>query len=235
MVAERNIGLFAVGLFAIALAIAFNVPYAVLAMRFGYPDILREPAGTILAQFHAGGPALILVWWVFGLCAVVQSGLAVALLEGRERTTLAVTAAMLGTLAGLTQAIGLWRWTFAVPGLAEAWVNGEAALRPAIELQFAMLHQFGGVAIGEHLGQWLTAAWILTLGAAEFRSGNAGPKTLWIGRAAALGIACGALEGLTTVIHVEPGPLAWGAPVGYALFTVWLIALGVARIRKARP
>lgn len=223
-----------VGAYAIGLAVAFNVPYAWLAANFGYPDILRQPAGMILSQFHQGGTPLILVWWLFGLCAIAQSGLAVALLQGRERTTLALAAAMLGTLAGLTQAIGLWRWTFATPILAESWVTGDPALRPAIELQFSILHQFAGVAIGEHLGQWLTASWVIALSLTEYRIGELGKRTLWIGASAAFGIVLGALEGFTTVIQMSPGLLEWGAPVGYALFTVWLILLGVARLRSVR-
>ena len=49
------------GLAAAALAVAFNVPYALLTARFDYPDILRQPAAEVLAAFHAGGPGLVLI------------------------------------------------------------------------------------------------------------------------------------------------------------------------------
>ena len=103
-------------------------------MQFDYPGILREPAAEILARFHAGGPSLVLTWWAFGLCALAQAGLAVALLDRqRVRPAWATAAAILGSLAGLTQAIGLWRWTFAVPGLADDWHHAGPWRRTAIE------------------------------------------------------------------------------------------------------
>ncbi len=38
------------GVSAITLAIVFNIPYALLAARFNYPDILRQPAGEGAAR-----------------------------------------------------------------------------------------------------------------------------------------------------------------------------------------
>ena len=39
----------------IALAVGFNLPFALLAARFDYPDILRRPVAEILTAFQAGG------------------------------------------------------------------------------------------------------------------------------------------------------------------------------------
>lgn len=216
--------------FAIVLALAFNLPYVWLAANFDYPGILRAPTETVLAAFAAGGAPLVLAWWLFGLCALAQTALALTLLRGRAVDALTVGAAAAGALAGLVQAMGLWRWSFAVPAIAEAWQTAPAELKPAIALQFEVLHQFGGVAIGEHLGQWLTAAWVLLWTVEERRHGPR-PGLTALGIASVLGIVAGALEGLTTVLHLDPGPLAWGAPVGYGVFTVWLIAVGVQRLR----
>ena len=218
------------GAFAILLAIAFNLPYLWLAAHFDYPGILRAPTDTVLAKFVEGGPALVLAWWLFGLCALAQTALAAALLRQRPLDALGVAAAMTGALAGLVQAMGLWRWAFAVPAIADAWQSAPSDLKPAIALQFEVLHQFGGVAIGEHLGQWLTAAWVL-LWTLEERRHARRPVVTALGLATVVGIVAGALEGLTTVLHIDPGPIAWGAPIGYGVFTAWLIAIGVLRLR----
>ncbi len=43
------------GLLFIVGAILVNIPYSMLITNFDYPDILREPAATVLTQFQAGG------------------------------------------------------------------------------------------------------------------------------------------------------------------------------------
>lgn len=48
------------GAAAIALAIGFNIPYAILAATYDYPAVLRRSAGEALDLFAAGGPGLIL-------------------------------------------------------------------------------------------------------------------------------------------------------------------------------
>ncbi len=57
------------GMAAIALAVAFNVPYAALAALYAYPQVLRRPPGEALDLFQAGGPPLVLAWIGFMLCA----------------------------------------------------------------------------------------------------------------------------------------------------------------------
>jgi hypothetical protein len=110
------------GAAALILAIAFNLPFALLASSFDYPDILRRPAGEVLDAFAAGGAPMILTWYAFALSAVglifFAPALALATADWNRRPGLAISAALMGALAGLAQAIGLFRWVFAVPSLA---------------------------------------------------------------------------------------------------------------------
>jgi hypothetical protein len=50
------------GLLLIAVPLAFNAAFALLAARFDYPDILRRPTADVLAKFRAGGTPLVLLW-----------------------------------------------------------------------------------------------------------------------------------------------------------------------------
>jgi hypothetical protein len=50
------------GVLLVALPIAFNVFFFLLGRRFDYPSVLRQPVGTILGRFHAGGAELRLLW-----------------------------------------------------------------------------------------------------------------------------------------------------------------------------
>jgi hypothetical protein len=116
---------------AIALAIVFNIPYAILAATYDYPDVLRRPAGAAPDLFAARGVELILTWHGFALAALALAPMAIALslTPGRvaERPGLAIGAAIMGSLAGLAQAIGLWRWVFVIPGLARTHADPAAS------------------------------------------------------------------------------------------------------------
>lgn len=52
-----------------ALGICLNIPFAILGWIFDYPQILRQPAGEILARFDEGGILLLAVWYAFALAA----------------------------------------------------------------------------------------------------------------------------------------------------------------------
>ena len=153
-----------VGIALIVFAIAFNLPYAWLASNFDYPDILRSPPGVVLAAFADGGAPLVLAWAAFALAALLFAPIAVAVAAVTRRSEEPSSAvAALGIAAGVTQAIGLSRWVYAVPGLAASWVAsaGDAGARASIETTFTTLHQFAGVGIGEAIGQSLTAFWLI--------------------------------------------------------------------------
>jgi hypothetical protein len=147
-----------VGFGLVIFAVAFNLPYALLASNFDYPAILRSPPGVILEAFAAGGAPLILAWAAFALAALLFAPIAVAVATVTRREGHASSAvAALGVAAGVTQAIGLSRWVYAVPGLAAGWVASAAdpGLRSSIEASFTTLHQFAGVGVGEAIGQLL--------------------------------------------------------------------------------
>ena len=183
------------GAATIATAVAFNAAFAALAASFDYPDILRAPAETVLTAFAEGGTALILTWYAFALCAVAMIPVSLVIALGRGLTPVRVAAAILGALAGLAQAIGLLRWVFAVPMLAEADGDREAG--------FLILNQWGGVAIGEHLGYLLTAGFLVTMALADRADGSRIRPTLAVTSAAL--IAIGAGEGLALVVGGPAG------------------------------
>ncbi len=115
------------GLRAIALAIAFNIPFSVLAATSN-PDVLRGPASEALDLSAAGGASLILMRHAFALSALTFAPMAIALSLSAERVAqkpaLSIGAAIIGALAGVARAIGLWRWVFVVPELARAHAEG---------------------------------------------------------------------------------------------------------------
>lgn len=222
---------------AIILAFAFNVPYTILALTFDYPGVLRRPPGEVLGAFASGGDGLVLTWYAFMLCALALVPMALALSLTRTRVSespaLAVGAAIAGTLAGLTQAIGLSRWVFAVPELARAHADAatSSATRDAITQAFVTLNGYGGVAIGEHLGQWLTALFVLLLAARQRREGRLATATM--GFATAASIAVGTGEGLALALARPGETFALFTIAGYLGLSAWLVMTGWAEWRPS--
>jgi hypothetical protein len=206
------------GLFLIGVPLAFNAVFAGLAMRFDYPDVLRRPTADVLARFRSGGTSLQLLWWAFALTAVLLAPTVVlfaAALPGADPTLLSV-ATTLGVLAAAVQFLGLVRWPFLVPFLAEQEDS------EAVDLVFQAFNRYLGVAVGEHLGYLLTGAWTTLAGVALLtESTPLGIVGIVIGPAL---MVCslefvGRRTGWTLAEKLTPP--------AYVAWSLWLIATGV--------
>lgn len=213
------------GLSLIFLSLAFNAVFAWLGVIFDYPDILRRATSEILTRFADGGPTLIFAWAAFMLAAawlVPTSGWLSAVTAQRGMITTAALAC--GIAAGLAQAFGLSRWVFVVPGLAAAPPS------EAVTLIFQTIHQFAGVAIGEQLGQFFTALWVLLLSGVQ-ANGGLPVRAAWpVGVVASALIFVGLAEAYATVLPFDPGLLALAAPVGFVLLSIWMLITGVGLV-----
>lgn len=226
----------ATGIAAIALAVAFNIPYAILASIYEYPGILRTSPAEALDRFAAGGPFLILVWHGFAMAALTLAplGIALAITPGRLRDTpaLAIGAAITGAMAGLAQAIGLSRWVFVVPELARTHTDpaSSPSVRAAAERAFELLNAYGGVAIGEHLGQVLTALFVAMLAMLQWR--ERAKATSITGLVSALALIAGTNEGLAMALGSIGNSFALATIAGFLVLTGWLIATGIGLLRR---
>lgn len=203
--------------------VLFNAAYVALAVRFSYPGILREPTAVILGRFAAGGSRLVLLWWGFALTALLFVPIAALGSTLVVDPGLATLGLVVGVLAGLVQALGLFRWVFLVPHLARAQQEGHDA--KTLDLVFQAFHRYLGVAVGEHLGYLATGAWSIL-----FAVGTAGVFPLW---ATIAGVVIGVLLLVGALEFVGPFERdGWKlagilVPVGYTLWSVWLVVLGV--------
>lgn len=230
------------GLATIALAIGFNVPFALLGASFGYPDILRAPAATVLQHFHDGGAGLVLTWYMFMLSAAlmvpVAAALAAHLAALRLWPAARVIALSSGVAAGILQAIGLSRWVFAVPALARIEVDPAASesARAQAEATFELINNWGGVAIGEQLGQIFTVAFVGSIAIAQLAGrGLFDRVTATAGLLASLLIAIGLGEGVALAAGTDPGILGLFTVAGYMAFTLWLLLTGTGLVFRLQP
>ena len=222
----------ATGTVLIAVPVLFNATFALLAQRFDYPEILREPTHEVLARFRDGGSQLIWIWWGFTISAVLFTPLVVlfaAKLSGAD-ATLVVVSIVIGVLASLVQFLGLIRWPFLVPYLAREaeGVDPGSSRGEAIDLIFQSFHRYLGVAVGEYLGYTLTGFWSILTGVTLLQSVS---FPGWLGVA---GILIGPLFLISSLEFLGSNePEGWSiagriTPIAYVLWSLWLVALGVA-------
>ena len=222
---ERGVRLLT-GALLILTPIAFNVFFTLLSMTFEYPDILREPTGYVLRHFDAGGSSLVALWYGFMLTAVLFVPLAVLVFKAlaREDTPYMALATTFGVLGGAVQFLGLVRWPFLVPYLADTYLDpaSSGATRESVSVVFQAFNQYAGVGVGENLGYLFTGLWTLLVALAMF--GAPLPFRRWL---ALLGVvsAVGILVGM-----LEPAGFKMAANlvvVGYILWSIWLALFGI--------
>lgn len=214
-------------------AVSFAAAASVLSSTFEWPDILREPASTVLPEFDAGGPALVWTWfataWTYAILLVPMLLLPAAI--GRRDDVALRTATLIGATSVVLALVGFLRWVFVVPPLAASYVNGDAATQAAVDAAWTAQHQFGGALLGEHLGQLLVIGWSVTVSLVVLRS-RVLPR--WVG---VLGLVASALYLLNQgdiLATAVPGFPVWDLAglLGSTTWGLWVAALGMALLRR---
>ena len=222
------------GLFFIIGAILVNIPYTLLIMNFDYPDILRLPTEEILTRFHAGGNSLIYTWLAFawvGLPMLFGVILLKRILE-KENSPFLETATTIGVIGFIVQVIGLLRWVFVVPVLARLFTDPttDSATKAAIPVVFSAIHQYGGVILGEHMGQFLIIIWMGLISAIIYKSEMFSKWVAWLGWFASAVYILGQTELFATAIPDFP-VVDWGGLYGSLLWLLWMIVVGVFLVK----
>lgn len=216
------------GIFLILLVIFLNIPYIRLTQIFEYDDILREPVGDVLTKFHTGGTQLILTWFAFGLSALlfIPASILLHRIVDRQGSSYLAIATAMGILSGVLQAVGLMRWVFVVPLLANLYTDPASSLatRETVKVVYQAIHQYGGVVIGEHLGQTLLIGWTIGVGIAMLRSPIFKRWVAWYGLMTTPILLIGQSELLSTAIPSIP--VVESTPIGFILWEIWLLIVG---------
>ena len=217
-----------IGILLILGALGVFIPYTILTIIFDYPGILRQDPGFILTKFREGGASLIFVWFLFamlGLPLIIAYILIGHKLE--NKISFVRWATTLGVISVIVQIIGLLRWTFVVPVLAYNFATAiSEASKESNKIVFQTMHQFGGVLLGEHLGQLFTVIWTVMI-ATAFNKLRLFPKwIIWLGYISATIYLLAQPELFKTVIPNFP---VWEMAgfIGSTLWLIWLIITGV--------
>jgi len=222
------------GVFFIIGAVLVNIPYTLLIMNFDYPDILRAPTAQILSRFQAGGDALIYTWLAFawvGLPLLLGVIMLKRVLEP-ESSHFLDTATTLGVVGSFVQVIGFLRWVFVVPVLARLFTNPmtDSVTKASISTVFVAVHQYGGVILGEHLGQFLTILWMSMISGILYKSKMFSKWVAWLGWFASAVYLLAQTELFATAIPDFP-EVSWAGFYGSILWLVWMIVVGVYLVK----
>lgn len=222
------------GLFFIVGAILVNIPYTLLIMNFDYPDILRLPTAEILTKFQAGGNALIYTWLAFAWVGLPMLFGAIMLKRvlADEQAPFLETATTLGVIGFIVQVVGLLRWVFVVPVLARLYTDPttDSAAQAAVAAVFTAVHQYGGVILGEHMGQFLIILWMSIISGIVYKSKMFSKWVAILGWVASAIYFLAQTELLATAIPTFP-VVDWAGLVGSLLWLVWMIVMGVYLVK----
>jgi hypothetical protein len=210
----------------VAVPVAFTAIFIALGAAFDYPDILEAPTDEVLRRFTDGGDGLVALW--YGFMSTGVGFVAIAVLLPRVLGVggaLAATSVVVGVLAGALQFVGLIRWPFLVPYLADTYLDPQAsaATRDSAAVTFQAFNRYAGGALGEHLGYLFTAGWTLLLAPSVGRVMGQ-PWLAALGAVSAIGVAAGMLEPLVEAAGTVNA-------LGYVAWAIWLVIVGVLLLR----
>ncbi|MBK9734346.1 MAG: DUF4386 domain-containing protein [Saprospiraceae bacterium] len=228
-----NHNLKTIGILLIGGATALLIPYTMLTISFEYPDILRQDTGTVLTKFYQGGNSLIWTWFAFAITGIPLIPAYIMIGQKFEnKAPLVRMATTIGVIGLIVQMIGLLRWTFVVPVLADTFVHAaDEATKAAAIVSFKTIHQFGGVILGEHLGQLFTIAWTVMM-TISFAKLKLMPK--WVNTLGIISSVIYLMAQAELFATVMKNFAVWNMAgfIGSTLWLIWLIVVGIMFVKR---
>lgn len=217
------------GLLLLAQFACMWAAFFILMPAINWPASLGEPPSTILPLILNQAGPVFAGYGSYLLHALFLIPLAIVLRRTLRMSPVAGAAALtFGVLAGLAKALGIVRWLFLMPELAQAYVDPASSedTRAAIEVVYDAFNAYAG-GVGELLGVGLFAGiWTILLSVALLRMGGMA-RILGV---AGLVAAAGLLSTLPSVVGIESPILLTLSGI---LWQFWTAAVAVWHLRTA--
>lgn len=215
------------GLLLLAQFVCMWTAFFILMPAIDWPASLGEPPSTILPLMLQQAGPVFAGYASYLLHALLLIPIAIVLRDSlRMSPMIGAIALTLGVLAGLAKALGIVRWLFLMPELAQAYVDPAAteATRAAIEVIYLAFNAYAG-GVGELLGVGLFAGiWTILLSVAMIRLGGGARMIGYAGLVAAAGL----LSTLLSVVGIESPILLTLSGIFWQL---WTAAVAVWHLR----
>lgn len=226
----RSLRRAAIGLLIIEIFLIFP-PLIILGAAINWPASLDEPASVnlplVLEQYAAvmTGYGIYLVysllfWPVAYLTGRVITG------DDTESSLFRVASGF-AALSALARALGIVRWLFAMPVLAQLYTAPAATpeLKASISVVYEMLNSYAG-GVGELLGVSLFAViWLVLISILIIRKANWSNWLGYFGFVAAASLFLNLLQ----IIGIDLGPMI---TISVTLLHLWMLAATIVFFRK---
>ena len=208
--------------------------FFILSAAINWPASLGNPPSVNLPLILEQRGAVTLgysAYLAYSLLILPLSVLLYFVLKERGTSSpLLAVAAGVGAVSAFARALGIVRWLFVMPVLAQTYVapGMSEATRQVIEVTYTAFNEYAG-GVGELLGVALTGAFWVGLTSVALLRSNGFPK--WLG---ILGLLAGALllPGLLSIVGIDVGALF--AVIGGNALLLWMLALAVVLFLKSR-
>jgi len=215
-------------LFLVLEIVFFMTAFGVLANAVNWPASLDEPAAVVLPLIAQQRAAVIVGYYSYMLSAILLIPLSLLLhrvLAGKNSPLLTI-ATTFGVLSGAMKSLGIVRWLFLMPFLADTYVNPgtPATTREAVALVYNAFNLYAGK-VGEHIGaQLFTAFWVGLIAIVLVRSGLVSHWIGWVGMIVAIGWLVSPVKDF----GVNVGSLVF---INMTLLNFWYLTLAIALFR----
>ncbi len=143
----------------------FMIAFGVLAQAIDWPASLGEPASVVLPQLAAHHWAVLFGYYSYLISAILLVPLAISLcciLLTSKQNLLLLSATAFGVLSGAMKCLGIVRWLFLMPYLADRYGAPESSplTQETVSLLYDSFNLYAGKT-GEYIGvQFFTALWV---------------------------------------------------------------------------
>lgn len=221
---------------ALLLVLAFilqTLSLIVLGAAIGWPASLDEPASVNLPLILEQRGVVILGYGSYFLYSILILPLAFlfyyVLKERDTSSPLLAIAVGFGVISALARSLGIVRWLFMMPVLAEIYVDPgtDAATRQTISVVYDAFNAYAG-GVGEILGVGVFAAALFGLVSVAMIRSARFPS--WIGYAGLI-VAALLAAGVLEVFGLDVGPFL---TISVTALQLWMLALAVVLFLRSR-
>ncbi|NCP65929.1 MAG: DUF4386 family protein [Paraglaciecola sp.] len=156
---------------AIVAALSYVLVFSYLALTFGYPDVLDQPAHHVLPALLNLGDGGRAVWALYAMLPLLLIPTALALhdhFSTQHRATITLGLISM-VVSACCMTIGLIRWPTLMHELATVATN-QPELQPQLHTLYHLLNLFLGKVIGEFLGELFLNTFLSVAGLSLVRS-----------------------------------------------------------------
>jgi hypothetical protein len=214
----------ATGMIILAHVLIAVTGFMILMAVFEFPDVLRESAEYRFHLFLEHKDIIIPIYYFLALTGITQIIMSVLLYRMMDQqAVLVMVGAVFGVLCGIFQVEGFIRWPILIPYLATAQgVSGDV-----VAFVEGAFNRYAGMAIGEHLGFLMQAAWTVFFGLAILKEKLFTRSLGWTGILIGIATFVMSMESLGGIFSIC-GELT--NPVESAWY-IWLVFLAISLFR----